>query len=242
MSHNYKICVLLTGTIEPKNVPSLKRTDPLEREQDYYYALKRWMKLDYPIVFVENSAYNSVMINSLFDERKDCEYIQFKSEVSYLGKSHGEAEIINFAFEESILLKSSDIIIKSSGRQFISNALSILTTIFDKDIYVVSWLKRQLQYADSRFFVAKKSFYVEYLLKEFMYINESNCIYFEHVLARAIHRSLADGKAWALPKEYPVCEGISGTENTRYKTSLFNRIKGDIILKLTNRMLRNDYL
>lgn len=242
MLHKYKICILLTGTIEPKNVPDLKRDNPVEREQDYYYALKKWMKLNYPVVFIENSNYNSTKIDSLFSGRKDCEYIKFKSKVSHLGKGHGESEIINFAFGESRILNLSDIIIKSSGRQFITNAVSILSTIYNDDIYVVSWLKRQLQYADSRFFIAKKEFYSKYLMKELMYISEVNHIYFEHVLARAIHRCLADGNRWSLPREYPVCEGISGTENIKYKTGFFSRLKGEVIIRLTNKLLRNDYL
>jgi hypothetical protein len=236
------ICILLTGTIEPKNVPNLKRVDPLEREQDYYYALNKWMKLEYPIVFVENSGYNSEKIDALFAARKDCEYIRFDSQVSYLGKSHGEAEIMKFAFKESKLLRSSNVVIKSSGRQFISNAVRILSTIYEEEFYVISWLKRRLRYADSRFFIARKEFYVNYLLQELMHINEADHIYFEHVLARAVHRCLADGKQWASPKAYPICEGISGTENMQYKTGLYSRLKGELIIKLTNRLLQNDYL
>ena len=216
-----KISILLTGTIKPKNVPDLKRVNFLEREEDYYLAIKKWMTLEYPIIFVENSGYKSVKIQSLFEDRKDCEYIQFKSEVSHLGKSHGEAEIIKFAFDFSKLLIASELIVKSSGRQYISNSHKMILSTSEENVFVLCWLKQYMRYADSRFFIGKKDFYLHYLIKELQNINESKGIYLEHVLAKAIHRCIADDNMWALPKEYPVCEGISGTENIKYKTTFF---------------------
>ncbi|ADB40911.1 hypothetical protein [Spirosoma linguale] len=236
------IAIFLTGTIKPYNVPNLKRVDPLEREQDYYNSIKKWLLLGFPIVFVENSNYDSALIESLLSAHKECEYLKFEGKVSHLGKSHGEAEIVSFAFKNSKLIKECNTIIKSSGRQYIKNAVKILEDYQPRELYVISWLKRYLQYADSRFFIANKEFYLNYFLDELTFIDESKSIYFEHALARAIHKSMAEGKRWALPKEYPICEGISGTENFEYKRNIFSVIKGNLIIKLTNRLLKNDYL
>lgn len=236
-----KVCILLTGTIAPSGIPDLKRTDVSQREKDYYYAISNWMKLGFPVVFVENSGYDSFLIKSLFTNN-DNEFIQFDTTVSYLGKGHGEAEIVSIAFRESKILSVSSHIIKSSGRQYISNACTIMKSFKDKNLFVVSWLKRYLQYADSRFFIARKEFFINYLLNELTYINESKGVYFEHVLARAVHKSIADGHLWLPPNSYPICNGTSGTENIKYNTGFFNVVKGQIILKIMNRILKNDFL
>jgi len=237
-----KFCILLTGTIAPLNIPNLKRLDHKEREQDYYNAIEKWMSLSFPVVFIENSSYESKSISSLFENRPNCEFIQFVSSASYLGKGHGEAEIISYGFKVSKILRKSIYIIKSSGRQYISNTTNIIESIKGDELFVVCWLKRYMQYADSRFFVAKKDFFIMYLSKEMTLIDEKNDIYFEHVLARAVHRSIADGKLWLPPVEYPICNGISGTENLRYRTDLKSILKGRIIFKIMHRMLRNDFL
>lgn len=241
MSTN-KTCILLTGTISPGLVPNLKRVDPLEREKDYYYAIKEWLRLELPLVFVENSNYESELINSLFKNQSECEYIRFESKTSYLGKSHGEAEILKYAFDNSDIVKSSKIVIKSSGRQYITNSLRIIDAFHELNVSVMSWLKQYLQYADSRFFIGNKDFYINYLFTELDLIDETKSVYLEHALARAIHRCIADGKCWSLPSEYPICKGISGTNNVKYENSFFGKIKGNIIIKLTNRLLKNDYL
>ncbi|NID11658.1 hypothetical protein [Fibrivirga algicola] len=235
-------CILLTGTIAPTNIPNLKRLDHKEREQDYYKAIEKWMSLNYPVVFIENSGYESKSINSLFESRPDCEFVQFVSSVSYLGKGHGEAEIINYGFEMSEILCKSVYIIKSSGRQYISNTTTIIESIKSSKLFVLCWLKRYLQYADSRFFVAKKDFFTSYLSKEMALIDEKNDIYFEHVLARAVHRSIADGELWLPPIDYPICYGISGTENLKYRTDLKSILKGRVIFKIMHRIFRNDFL
>jgi len=135
-----EIVIFLTGTIQPENVPNLKRTDPSEREQDYYVSLNKWMQLNYPVIFVESSNFDSTLIESLFSSRPDCEYIKFQGTQGRLGKSHGEAEIIKYAFEFSAILKSSAVVIKASGRQYISKSISILNYFMRKKPYIIAWL------------------------------------------------------------------------------------------------------
>ncbi|TAE27305.1 MAG: hypothetical protein EAZ91_16185 [Cytophagales bacterium] len=239
---NNDIVIFLTGTVSPENVPNLKRTNPSLREADYCNAIQKWIKLGYPVVFVENSNYNSVSLDKLFSENPNSEYIKFKSTQSHLGKSHGEAEIIMHAIVTSHLIKSSRVIAKASGRQYITNAAMIIEEFTLQKPYVMAWLKQFLQFADSRFFVAHKDFFMVYFAKKLDIISESEGIYFEHALARAVHQSISDGKVWLPPNRYPVCEGISGTNDVKYQNTIFSRFKGNIILKLTHRMLRNNYL
>ena len=196
---NKKYCLLLTGTVAPENVPNLKRHDAAVRESDYINSLMKWLALAIPVVFVENSFYNSNKISDLLATREDCEYLRITSRVSHLGKGHGEAEIVAYAFANSQLIQNSDVVVKITGRLYIQNALVILRA-FDAlaNLTIMCWLKEHLTFADSRFFIGTTLFYRQFLLPELPGITEEQGIYFEHVTARAIHRCLAKGYHWRM--------------------------------------------
>lgn len=234
-----KYCLLLTGTLAPENVPNLVRSEITLRENDYVNSLQKWLSLGVPVVFVENSAYPSERINVLFANRADCEYLTFKSTVSFLGKSHGEAEIVTYAFAHSNLIKNSEVVVKVTGRLFVINALPILRA-FDtaEGIAVMCWLKDTLAFADSRFFVGQTFFFENYLLPELANIDESKGIFFEHITARATYRCLADGYKWRMFPRVPFFSGYSGTEGVRYRNDVFRRIKRTAVVQLTNYLLK----
>lgn len=221
------ICLFLTGTITPKGVPDLKRIDPIERENDYYEAINKWLQLGYPLVFCENSNTTSGKIYALLDAApQQTEYISFASEVSHLGKGHGEAEIFSYAFNNSDILNSCFYVCKATGRYFIRNAAQLLNSAEGEEgIDVIANLSRNITWADSRFFIAKLDFYHYTLSKCLSLIDESKHIYFEHVLAKAIHLKLAEGGKWDLLPFYPEYEGVYGTSNINYSNSLFKKLK-----------------
>lgn len=225
-------CLLLTGTIAPGNVPNLVRNSHIDRENDYYIAIKRWLSLGYVLVFVENSNYKSERIERLFNEYPNCEYLKFNGERSYLGKGNGEAEIIEYAFNESSILNNYKLIVKITGRLFISNLSKLInSTLKETSIYVVANFYNNLEFADSRLIIADKGFYTNYLIKETSRIDESKHIYFEHVFAMAIHRAMADGFRWRLPIETPIFVGYSATGGIEYKHNFIRIFKRNSILK-----------
>lgn len=234
-----KYCILLTATIAPENVPNLIRSGIALRENDYIVSLRKWFLTGIPLVFVENSSYVSEEIDALFASRNDCEYLSFITKKSQFGKSHGEAEIMDYAFVNSKIIQKSDVIVKVTGRLFVKNALSILSN-FDKmkDIGVMCWFKENMTFADSRFFIGQKLFYDKYLLPELITINEEQGIYFEHVTARATCRCMADGHRWHMFYRMPILEGYSGTEGVRYRNDVFRIIKRDLVVGMTNFLLK----
>jgi hypothetical protein len=234
-------CLLLTGTIAPNDVPNLKRMSRSERERDYFNSLRKWLEMDYTVIFVENSNYKSILIDSL-QNYSNFEYLKFISNYSTLGKSHGEAEIIEFAFNNSRLLNNYDIIVKITGRLFVNNLINVINIFGEKrKVYVIGWFKFNLEFADSRIIAAKKSFYENYLIKEFANVDESKGIYLEHIYARAIHRCMADGLLWQMPSEVPVFEGVAGTANVQYNNNLLRRWKRNIIFGVTKYLLNLEY-
>lgn len=236
-----KICLLLTGTIAPPHVPNLKRSIPAERENDYLKAIEQWLKLGYRVVFVENSGYESKQIAAL-TESHELEFLQFQTQKSHLGKGAGEAEILEYAFARSAVLRESETVLKVTGRYFVGNARSIVEAAPVGDsIWVSAILKQYLTFADSRFFIFRNEFYSHYLKAALAQVDETAGIYFEHGLARAIHACLADGHSWRPLPEYPVFEGYYGTENTRIKNDLLRRWKRKLVLSAANFLTRIDY-
>lgn len=118
--------LLMTATISPQNVPSLKITDSQERLQQYLQAIVAWIKLSSisTIVFCENSnaSYDfSKIVNFAKQEGKTLEVLQFQGNqnASKYGKGYGEGLIIKHAINNSKYLDSMTNLYKITGRLFV---------------------------------------------------------------------------------------------------------------------------
>jgi hypothetical protein len=224
-----KIVLLLTGNIAPVNVPHLMRGNAQDRENDYYIAIKKWLEYKIPIVFCENSHYNSLIINELLEGRNDCEYLKFKTQTSHKGKGNGEAEIFQFAFDNSNLLKGAKYIIKVTGRYNVINFEDIQSKIKNyDDFYICGNLTHSLSWADSRFFLFKNSFYHDFLKESLLAINEDKNICFEHCLAHAMHLAMSKSYAFKLLPEIPVYQGYYGGNDKKYDNSWIFQFRNKI--------------
>jgi hypothetical protein len=238
-----KYCLLLTATITPQSVPNLKRINPLEREQDYLDALKKWVKIGIPIVFCENSNTHSDIIDAFLKESQiSFEYLTFQTLYSSLGKSSGEAEIINHALVNSVLLNKSEYIIKVTGRYFVSNFIEQIEQIAQinqsSDCMVFANIHDYLRYADSRFFIGNQLFWKKYLTDKMKLIDEKNNIYMEHSVARAIHLAMSDGNNWALLPCFPIYEGVYGTLNSEYNLTFYQKSRDKLLYGLKKRLIK----
>jgi hypothetical protein len=229
-----KICLLLTGNIAPVGVPHLERTEVSQRENDYVEALTKWLSLGYPLVFCENSGYNSTKINALFAGHPHLEKLQFVSSVSTQGKGHGEAEIIAYAFKNSQILQQSDgWIVKVTGRYFVENAVKIIKEVSnDPSVLIVANMENSLRYADSRFFMFRRIFYEKYLSIYMPEIDEMKGVYFEHTLAKSTLKCLSDGFNWRFTQYPPLYVGVYGTKNIPYKNDILRVCKRYVLHQL----------
>jgi hypothetical protein len=234
-----KICLLLTGTIAPSNVPNLVRNNCIEREKDYIKSISFWMSHEWPIVFVENSNFYSEALESIF-LNTDHEYIKFTTKRSHLGKGAGEAEIIEYALENSNILKNSNIIVKVTGRLYIKNINQIISTFIERESSLIVNFRKNLFFADSRLIVATKNFFSNYLLQELNNIDESQCTFFEHIFAKAALRAIADGLKWNLPDRVIQYIGHSGTGDSEYRNSFLFIKKQNIIQKILSTLYNLD--
>ncbi len=236
-----KFVLLLTATITPQSVPHLKRSDPKQREKDYFDAIQQWLPFNIPIVFCENSDTKSALIVELLEKSTiPYEYLTFNSQFSHKGKSHGEAEIMSHALNNSTLIAASENVIKLTGRYFVANFQDQINGIHNNDRKSIIYanIHDYLRYGDSRFFIGSLFFWKTYLSEKIKLIDEPNGIYMEHVLARSIHAAMSDGFDWQLLPEFPIYKGIYGTQNTEYTNDLLPKIRDKYLYRLKKKLIK----
>ena len=228
------VCILLTATINVReDMPFVKRSDPEVRLADYKRALRSWLTDPSAprLVICENSGADIRELKTLVQECSQpdrvAEFLTFEGQSSfspYLGKGYGEMLALSYMLQNSKVLGDCDKFIKVTGRYYVRN-IKTFTSYLGKhrDIDVMCNYSKNLSFSDSRCFGGSVSFLRQYLCPMRDCINDVEGTYFEHVLARAAHRALGDGRRWSLPPSVPDIVGISGTSGATFKTSIIGR-------------------
>lgn len=237
--------MLLTATIDPGNIAMVARRDPRQRLDDYKKALQIcWLSNQLPIdvVFCENSNFDLADIRNLCARRTipgcQIETMSFDGQQypPHLGKGFGEIGIISHALRHSEFLRDGNpLIVKVSGRLAISNIRKLLRMVQARPDFDISCdLRGNLQWADSRIFIARADFLRAYLVPMQALADDSRGITFEHVLGRATHRAIGDGLRWAPIVCTPDIQGISGTSGIQYPNSWTSWLTRDAFRRLKN--------
>ena len=218
MFKNNKTVLLLTGTINTSGVSFMERIDVQVRLNDYVRAIKKWI-LHYPdlkIVFVENSNHPSNELGTDILNHSNFEYLSYHGQKFSRdkGKGYGEISSFEYAFQNSKFLTNCKFVIKCNGRYFFKGINKFIET----DNYLVGDFRKNLTYFDSRVFGFNKDFFLDYFLSLKEDINDSEKSYFEHVLARAVHKAMSEKKSWSSISFPLVIQGFSGTGNYKYDT------------------------
>ncbi len=235
-------CVLLTATIDvKKSIAFLKRSDSKLRLDDYKRALRLWLADPSVsrLVICENSGADLEELRAIVEDSrqydKTIEILSFvqSSFPGHLGKGYGEMKTLSHMLDNSKVLADSAKFIKVSGRYYVRNIKPLVDYLSNhEDIDIVCDLSENLSFADSRCFGGSVSFMRQYLCPMQEYINDSDEVYFEHVLARAVHRAISDGKRWSLLPCAPDIVGVSGTSNIPYKASAIRRVIKELRYKV----------
>ena len=220
-----RVCLLLTATVQPHTTVHLKRKDSLQRLGDYQRSFRRWavFKGRLPIVVCENSGFD--LTESLSEAglpptgNGPVELLSLNA--SYpgeFGKGYGELLCIDHAVKRSRLITADTLLVKVSGRYFVSNIERLVARVErDAMVSVYCDMLHHSQHCDSRLFIASRTFLAEYLIPLGSCINDTQGVYFEHVLARAVHRALADGLRWRQLPCYPTFNGRRGTNDAPFR-------------------------
>jgi hypothetical protein len=244
-SESPSLVLLLTATIDPGATPMVARADPLVRLRDYHHALEVWLKSRAVsnIVFCENSGYdlNTLRLLTRSYRGQNVEFISYRDSEDGAKKGKGFAELgcIARAIKESALLSTCDVLIKGTGRLTVRNAAELVPIISTSRFDVMCTLKKNLTFADSRFFAAKVDFYSKYLLSEVEIVDDNEGVFAEHALACAVARAVADRRVWQPFPIFPHIEGISGTFGTTLTSGFVKRRIKSVYHRIRNFVYKN---
>lgn len=226
MINKQDIVLLMTGSVRPANMPNTVLVNSNRRLNQYVSAIQFYIKeTPYRIVFVENT---NTDLSHFFDEDRDrCEFITFNGnnfDVK-LGKGYGEGLIIKEAFQNSIFFNERSYVIKISGRYILSNFNEMADKSFRKKSFNSNYILCNInpysrgghKYASSVMFGANVNFYKKYFLSSLKRIDESNGVWFEHVLYESIHDAIQQHyKLWNFP--IPIIKEVeSGSTGQNFK-------------------------
>lgn len=225
--------ILLTACINPGGMPFTVVSDATQRLNQYLLALQFYLQnTSCPIVFVDNSNMDKTPFleyESQYGSR--LEILSFDgNKVKTKGKGLGEMEIIEYALIHSKfnLLLDKHRIVKITGRLIVRNINSLLKC--DKwHLYpyksIVCHVNSDLTFADSRIFISLGSF-MNLLVKQKKYLNDTKGIYFEHLLCQQIKQQKTFTFFPFITE--PHFEGISGSTGIKYEkpnTSLLYKLR-----------------
>jgi len=227
--------VVLTATIDPSvgNI-TVALNDKHERLRQYLENIRNLiLKTDVThIIFCENSNYThdfSDLISLANDHCKFLEIISFTGTNEIIkdkGKSFGEAEILNFAVDNSAYLQDDNVTFyKLTGRIFVENINKILIENCCDNIFI-RWDVKKKE-VDTRFFKVQTGFYKKNLYRLLDQMNES-CglsieeVYFNHLKGKTSIHSF---------QSYPEIKGICASLGKPYDLGLLKSIYRKLQLK-----------
>jgi hypothetical protein len=231
------ILLLLTGCINPNNMSFTVLQDIDIRKNQYIAAIRFYLNSSKcRILFVENSGndISNYFQNEIFSKRLEILVFNGNDYDTKLGKGYGEMLIINYAFDKSEFIKSSDFIFKITGRYKIINHESFEKYYETKKPDLMINLNSNILLADSRFFGATPYFYTRILLDFKSIVNDTNGIYFEHALSKSVQRALLEGQNYSSLHYLPRYSGITGTDGRVYNDSFLYWFRRSILLKISN--------
>src|SRR4029077_1158689 len=108
----------------------------------------------------------------------------------HLGKGYGETLNVEHALRQSRLLSGSGtLIVRVNGRNYVDNIDAFFRATKATDI--LCDFKQSLTWADGRILGGTKEFFEVYACPYGREVDDSKGYYYEHALARAIHRAMA---------------------------------------------------
>ena len=237
--------LLLTATVNPGACINTARSDPAQRLADYRQALRGWIAHGcFPkVVLAENSG----VAAELFAEEAALartrglafEFVPCPpgDQDPARGKGYGELGIIAAALAGSAIIAaggSGAVVVKGTGRYVQANprTLAALAARGLDGCAVVCDLRGNLSHADSRVFAATAGFLVGHLLPQRVVVDDRKYVFFEHVLARAVHTAMGAGASWRPLPAVPRIVGIGGTDNRGHRLSIPRRVRQALLRHL----------
>lgn len=230
MARNFVL--LLTGTIDPNEMAFTKLLDKNSRRSQYIKAIGFWLKkVDFPIVFVENSGNDlSAHFSREIEQARISVYTFNGNEYNRaIGKGFGEMLCIEHAFEHSPEIRKAGFIFKATGRHKVLNFETYRKQVEeDKEISLLVNFYGFLKNCDSRFFGFTPDFVPRFLSRHKNNLNDSEWIFFENILSSAALEAIAQDYNFRPLCEYLRIEGTSGTLGVKYNSGYLSWFKNNL--------------
>jgi len=144
------------------------------------------------------------------------------------GKGFGEGEIIRYALNNSLFLKETNWFAKCTAKLWVNNFSQcveewngyFLCKAFFSQVF--SLRKTRLEYIDTRFYLADKSFYEKFLSEAHQNLGGDGGLSIEE---KFLEVTLMEGLSGILFKNSPIVSGVSGGSGKYYNTSHLRLIK-----------------
>ena len=229
---NLDFSLILTCTIDPKDMPNLVRSNRETRLNDYKKSFNFWVNNYYikKLILIENSNSDLTYFNDVAKNisNKEIEIISSNSNNTYdkkLGKGYGQHLCLKEIFENSKIAKKTEYFIDVTGRHCVKNFNAIINDInkSETDIYIN--ITDNLKFADANIYGGTKKFFVEYLIPETKKTNDSINKIFENCVANATLKAISEGMTLSKTPVYADIDGYIGTSGKKYSQNIFKKIK-----------------
>ena len=213
------VAVLLTATVDPGTTPFVLAQDPRHRLAEYVSCFRSWLdagaRADCAVVLCENSGTGLDALQRISDSSSCTSRVIAVSsnrDAHERGKGAGEMALIAAALEQAPELAAAEYVLKVTGRFYVRNWEMLLWRCFQTgDADVFADIGNDLRVAETRCFLARRSFLREFCVHHADQIDDHRGRYIEHVLASAIHRGMGAGRMWLPLTIVPAVVGRSAT-------------------------------
>jgi len=196
-------------------------------------AIEKWNSIskEIKIVICDGSNYNfsNIIHNKFPGQEIECLFFNNKSElVARYGKGYGEGEIINYALQQSVLLKNADYFVKCTSKLWVDNFFECLqywNGTFLCDCYF-SYMKShkfmRFKSVDTSFYIVNKDYYIDHFSSAYLNVREAQRHWLEHCFRDIIIAK--ELKHFMLPVA-PIVRGVSGSQGLENRYSLIDKAK-----------------
>jgi hypothetical protein len=228
--------LLATASVVCNDPNTVLKSSELRRAQ-YIAACYWWMCTNEVDKFIvcenTNDKLLGLELNHMAENnRVEFEYITFlgnTGNISRYGKGYGEGEIIKYALENSLMIKTSQGFYKISGRLTVENFHKINRKVKCNLNYfklMSTRLNENLQ-VDTRFFYVQRDFYIRFLLNSYLMVDDRKNCYIEHAFYKILKYC---GNTTSFPS-FPQIKGFSATLGDEYSLN-----KKDILRMILNKL------
>lgn len=181
--------LIMTATFRAEATPYLVIRQEDVRLQHYLCALVAWSRTKnvQRIVLAENSNTDfdfSNVIRHMERAGKEIEVLVFdgNKEAERLGKGFGEGEILEYVYNNSILLRRNTAFYKVTGRLFVSNFDDVSRCTSSADAFHAKFSKRgKPPKISTTFFKCSLALFGTRLVDAYRQVDEHNGVFIEHV-------------------------------------------------------------